>query len=57
MILNFFFNVLEKKKLRLHFNEFMINFHNFIFKNRNKESGLNNFVKDLGKKTEIFILI
>ena len=53
MILNFFFNLLEKKKLRLHFNEFMINFHNFIFKNRNKESGLNNFVKDLGKKTEI----
>ena len=53
MILNFFFNLLEKKKLRLHFNEFMIKFHNFIFKNRNKESGLNNFVKDLGKKTEI----
>ena len=53
MILNFFFNSLEKKKLRLHFNEFMINFHNFIFKNKNKESGINNFVKELSKKTEI----
>ena len=53
MILNFFFNSLEKKKLRLHFNEFMINFHNFIFKNKNKESGINNFVKELNKKTEI----
>ena len=30
MILNFFFNTLKKKKLRLHFNEFMIKFHNFI---------------------------
>ena len=27
MILNFFFNIFNKKKLRLHFNEFMIKFH------------------------------
>ena len=31
MILNFFFKELKEKKLRLHFNEFMIKFHNFIF--------------------------
>ena len=29
MILDFFFNQIKKKKKRLHFNEFMINFHNF----------------------------
>ena len=53
MILNFFFTKLEEKKLRLHFNEFMIEFHNFIFQNKDKENGINNFVKDLGKKNEI----
>ena len=53
MILNFFFNNLKKKKLRLHFNEFMIEFHNFIFQNQDKEKGIDNFVKDLKKKTEI----
>ena len=53
MILDFFFNNLKKRKLRLHFNEFMIKFHNYIFKNKDKENGINNFVKDLGKKGEI----
>ena len=36
MILNFFFNNFEKRKMRLHFNEFMIKFHNFIFDNKKK---------------------
>ena len=53
MILNFFFNELNEKKLRLHFNEFMINFHDFIFNNKDKENGINNFVKDLKNKTQI----
>ena len=55
MILNFFFNKLEEKKLRLHFNEFMIRFHDFIFQNKdkNKENGIELFVKDLCKKTQI----
>ena len=53
MILNFFFNELNKKKLRLHFNEFMIKFHNFIFENKNKDNGIELFVKDLGKKTQL----
>ena len=53
MILNFFFKTLKEKKLRLHFNEFMIKFHNHIFENKDKENGIKNFVKDLNKKTEI----
>ncbi|MBD1164351.1 cell division protein ZapE [Pelagibacterales bacterium SAG-MED13] len=53
MILNFFFSKLKKRKMRLHFNEFMIKFHNYIFQNKDKENGIDNFVKDLTKKTEI----
>ena len=51
MILNFFFDRLEEKKIRLHFNEFMIGFHDFVFKNKNKheENIINYFVKDLKK--------
>ena len=47
MILNFFFNILKEKKLRLHFNEFMITFHDFIFDNKNKDNAIDLFVKDL----------
>jgi cell division protein ZapE len=53
MILNFFFNELTENKSRLHFNEFMIRFHDFIFKNKNKENVISNFVKDLKKKNKI----
>ncbi|MDA9664068.1 cell division protein ZapE [bacterium] len=53
MILNFFFNELQLKKKRLHFNEFMIKFHDFIFKNKDKKNGIENFVKDLSNKTQI----
>ena len=53
MILNFFFNELKEKKLRLHFNEFMIKFHDFIFKKKNKENGIDYFVKDLNNKAQI----
>ena len=55
MILNFFFDQLNEKKLRLHFNEFMIKFHDFIFQNKenNKSNGIDFFVKDLKKKAEI----
>ena len=37
MILNFFFNEIKEKKLRLHFNEFMINFHDFFFQEKTKK--------------------
>ncbi len=53
MILNFFFNQLKEKKLRLHFNEFMVTFHDFIFQNKDKENGVTKFVKDLSNKVEI----
>ena len=53
MILNFFFNQLKEKKLRLHFNEFMVNFHDYIFKNKDKENGIANFVKDLNNEAEV----
>ena len=53
MILNFFFDRVEKKKLRLHFNEFMIRFHNSIFQNEDKENGINIFVKELGKNVNL----
>ena len=53
MILNFFFNKLGEKKLRLHFNEFMIKFHDFIFQNKDKENGIEIFVKDLNQNIEI----
>ena len=53
MILNFFFNQLSEKKLRLHFNEFMIEFHNFIFENKKKEKGISLFADNLSKKTQL----
>ena len=34
MILNFFYNKFDKTKQRFHFNEFMISFHDFVFKNK-----------------------
>ena len=34
MILNFFYNNFDKTKQRFHFNEFMIGFHDFVFKNK-----------------------
>ena len=34
MILNFFYNNFDKNKKRFHFNEFMISFHDFVFKNK-----------------------
>ena len=55
MILNFFFERLKEKKSRLHFNEFMIKFHEFIFENKKKgnDNGLEKFVKNLSNKTKI----
>ena len=55
MILNFFFSSLKEKKYRLHFNEFMIKFHEFIFENKKKgkNQGLEKFVEKLSDKTQI----
>ena len=55
MILNFFFNLVEDKKLRQHFNEFMLSFHDFAHerKDKNEENVINQFVKDLKSKTKL----
>ncbi len=55
MILDFFFNQIKEKKKRLHFNEFMLNFHNFVHKrkNKNEQNIINLFVKDLKSKVSL----
>ncbi len=55
MILNFFFDLVEDKKLRQHFNEFMLSFHDFAHerKEKNEENIINQFVKDLKYKTKL----
>ena len=53
MILNFFFKELEEKKLRLHFNEFMVKFHDFVFQNKDKENAIELFVKNLENDAQI----
>ena len=55
MILNFFYDNLELTRQRLHFNEFMINFHDFIFQNKSnkKEGSIDIFVKNLKQKYKL----
>ncbi len=55
MILNFFFENFKQKKQRLHFNEFMIKFHDFVFKYKNdkRENIINKFVNSLKKKYKL----
>ena len=55
MILNFFFDQLDNKKLRKHFNEFMLNFHDFAHerKEKSEENIINLFVKDLKSKASL----
>ena len=58
MLLNFFFNQLSAPKLRMHFNEFMITFHDFRHdsKLQGKDSSIEVFVKNLKKKVDIIYL-
>ena len=46
---------MEEKKLRQHFNEFILSFHNFAHerKEKNEENVINQFVKDLKSQTKI----
>ena len=55
MILNFFYNNFDKTKKRFHFNEFMINFHDFVHKNKKneQENNIDKFVKKLKSKTTL----
>ena len=52
MILDFFYNSLNEKKKRNHFNEFMLNFHNFAHDKKDKgdENIIDLFVKNLKSK-------
>ena len=58
MLLNFFFDNLKTKKQRKHFNEFMIEFHDFRhnYKLLGKDNSTNAFVKYLKKKANIIYL-
>ena len=55
MILNFFFEKIKEKKQRLHFNEFMLNFHNFVYelKDKKEENVISLFVKNLKNKATL----
>ncbi|MDA8559356.1 cell division protein ZapE [Candidatus Pelagibacter bacterium] len=53
MILDFFFKQLEIKKTKVHFNEFMINFHDFMFNNDKKDKAIEIFVNNLRIKAKI----
>ena len=58
MILNFFYESLKSKKKRLHFNEFMISFHDFVFQNKKdkKENIIDKFVNKIKKKYKLIYL-
>tara|TARA_B100000787_G_scaffold134866_1_gene103661 strand:- start:378 stop:1418 length:1041 start_codon:yes stop_codon:yes gene_type:complete len=55
MILDFFYNNFTKPKQRLHFNEFMISYHDFAFESRNnkKSNIIDRFVNKIRKKIEL----
>ena len=58
MLLNFFFDQLNIPKKRMHFNEFMINFHDFrhIYQSQKEDNSIANFVKILKKKIDLLYL-
>ena len=58
MILNFFYENFNQTKHRLHFNEFMINFHDFIFYNKNnkKVNIIDKFVTKIKRKYRLIYL-
>ena len=55
MILNFVYKFLYVSKQRLHFNEFMINFHDYRHKMKNKDNSILAFVKNLKKYKLIYL--
>lgn len=58
MLFNFFFNNLKVPKKRMHFNEFMISFHDFRhdYKLQKKNNSIESFVKKLKKKIDLIYL-
>ena len=57
MILDFFYNSLDIPKKRMHFNEFMVYFHDYRHnkKKENKENSILGFVKELKKNQLIYL--
>jgi len=55
MILNFVYDFLYMPKQRLHFNEFMINFHNYRHEMKNQDNSILAFVKHLKKYKLIYL--
>ena len=55
MLLNFAFDRLKIRKLRQHFNEFMINFHNFRHEKKDNNS-ITTFVRELKTKYDLIYL-
>ena len=55
MILDFFYDLVSQRKIRLHFNEFMLNFHDFVHENKNKrdEDIISLFVENLKTKASL----
>ena len=55
MILNFFYENFQFSKKRLHFNEFMIGFHDFVYKNKGnrQENIIDKFISKLKKKYKL----
>ena len=58
MLLNFFFDNLKAPKIRKHFNEFMIELHDFRhnYKLQGKDNSINIFVKNLKKKANLIYI-
>jgi cell division protein ZapE len=58
MILDFFYNHINIPKKRFHFNEFMINFHDFRheYEKNKKDNSIEIFVKELKKQTNLIYL-
>ena len=58
MILNFFYDNFDYSKHRFHFNEFMIGFHDFVFKHKenDKENIIDKFVGELKNKYQLIYL-
>ncbi len=55
MLLNFVYDRLKVRKYRQHFNEFMINFHDFRHENKDNNA-VNSFVKKLKEKYDLIYL-
>jgi len=55
MLLNFLYSKIEIKKIRIHFNEFMINFHNYRHKEK-EDNSITNFVKILKQNYDLIYL-